>query len=118
MERKVSLTFQVPLTEDKEAGNGEPHPPFRWILLQNEMEVRFGGWSEQDEWTGAWRRPESEEVIREASRVFQVDVEESRQEDAREFIRRVCVTFGQHTVRVLIKGYAEYIEGGSNDEPL
>lgn len=118
MNRKVPVTFQVPFREDERAGNGELHPPTRWAELQREMEERFDGFTNQPNWEGSWRRPDTGGLVREGSRVFQFDVEETRLDDARAFLRRVCVTFGQHSIRAIIQGYAESIEGGPDDEPL
>lgn len=118
MERKVQVVFQVPLKEDAEAGNGEEHPPFRWRLLQDQMTKLFDGWTEQPGWTGEWARPGTGEIVNEPSRVFQIDAKENSLDDAKGFLRRVCVTFGQECIRAIILGYAEYIEGGPDDEHL
>ena len=114
----VVVTFQIPLTEDREIGRRTRHPPFRWKALQDALHDQFGGRTEIGKWPGNWRSSGSHKATRDTSRAFQVDVPEERLEEVRALLRRASKTFVQRAIRVIIKGEAEYLEGGPDDPPL
>lgn len=116
---RIVVTFLIPLREDPGIGNGQLHPPFRFIALQDALTESFDGWSmHTGEVEGQWTNPKSGKTVLDKSRMFEVDVDEERIEEIRSILRRACHTFVQQTIRVVILGRADYIEGGQDDEPL
>jgi hypothetical protein len=116
---RVVVKFLIPTREDSKLGSGKLHPPFRWKALQDALTTRFGGWTTSGaEARGVWVDPDTNEPVEDTSRVFEVDVDESRLDEIRALLRRACRTFVQKCVRVEILGRPEYIEGVPDDEPL
>ena len=115
---RVVVAFQIPLREDEEIGQGSLHPPFRWKALMDTLYVSFDGWTEVGEWPGVWKSEKTGAAVHDVSRAFQVDVDEARLDEIRALLRRACKTFVQQSLRVIIRGESEYLEGGPDDEPL
>ncbi len=116
--RRVVVAFQIPLREDEEIGDGSLHPPFRWKELLDALYEQFGGWTEVGEWPGVWKSPRTGAPVHDVSRAFQVDVDAKEIEKIRSLLRRACRTFVQQSLRVVIRGEPEYLEGGPHDKPL
>ena len=57
-------------------------------------------------------------VVREWSRVYEVDVSPDHLDTVRAVLRRACVTFAQKCVRIVVRGEAEYVQEGETDGPL
>lgn len=114
----VAVVFQVPLREDRHVGSGRLHPAQRWKSLQDVLYERFGGWTEIGEWRGAWRSPNSRSRVSDVSRAFQIDADEKRLAELKRLLRRVCRTFVQQSIRVVIRGEVFYLEASPHDSPL
>lgn len=112
------VTFLIPIREDSEIGSGRLHGPHRWKALENAIYKAFGGVTGRDRTSGLWRSPKTGNPVRDVSRVFEVDVPEDRLDAVRALLRRAYKTFVQQTIRVVIRGEADYISGGPDDEPL
>ncbi len=117
--RILEVRFQIPLEGNPELGSGKKHRPFQWQLLKDALFGTFGvGATLPPDVSGVWQDPESGKVHEEESRVFIIDVEESRLDEIRRILRRACRTFEQKAVRVVIRGEVEYLEACPNDPPL
>lgn len=116
---RLVVQFLIPVREDSEIARGELHPPFRWKALEDAIERAFGGWTTHaGQVRGVWVDPDTGTPVHDISRVYEVDVDEERIEETRLLLRRACRTFAQKCIRVVIRGYVEYLEPQSHDEPL
>ena len=66
------FTFLLPLIDNE----GQPFSASDWDWIQDELVVRFGGWTLDGKVEGAWRDKESGRVYRDASLRYVVVVEE------------------------------------------
>jgi hypothetical protein len=116
---RIVVQFLIPIREDPVIGSGTLHPAFRWKALQDALERSFGGWTAPDfRVRGAWIDPQLGSPVHDESRPFEVDVEEEKLGEIRSLLRRVCRTFVQQCIRVVILGRVEYVEAAPSDEPL
>jgi hypothetical protein len=67
---------------------------------------------------GEWYDPEQKHLVREHSRLYEVDVPPDRLDELRELLRRACLTFVQKRIRVVVRGAAHYLREEGTDEPL
>jgi hypothetical protein len=104
MSDKVVCWFQVPLTPD---GSTSLHPNERWTALEKTLLSRFGGLTRGPDVFGAWLDP-SKNVVSEASRTYEVDVDENRLPEIRSLLSGVCSSFGQRILRSKIQDRAVY----------
>lgn len=114
------VTFQIPIREDGDRGNGQLHPPFRWKLLQNALYEGFGGWTRgADVKEGMWKDTETSHPVRDRTqRTYKVDVPVERLDEIKALLRRACITFAQKAIRAEIRGEAHYLSEESDDHPL
>jgi len=115
----VVVSFQIPIREDADKGNGKLHQPFRWKLLHDAIYERFGGWTRQaDIKEGMWRDEQDRPVRDKTQRSYKVDVPEERLDELKTLLSRACNTFMQKVIRVEIRGEAHYVSEAPNDEQL
>lgn len=131
----LTARFQVPIHEDtdkaarsgakrrgsRRLGQAHPssHPAFRWQLLENALTEQFDGWTRlAGTAVGEWFDHQQSRVVRERSRVYEVDVPEARVDELEALLRRCCITFVQKCIRLVIDGRARYVKEESHDQPL
>lgn len=115
---RVAVKFQIPISEDAEIGNGGSHPSFRWDALRTALYREFGGWTKGEQTAGVWRSEKTGQPVHDVSRSFEVDVEEERLDELRGLLRAACKTFVQQCIRMVVRGEAEYLQGGPEDPML
>jgi hypothetical protein len=87
----TKFTFLIPLIDNE----GQPFPASDWDWLQDELVVRFGGWTLDGRVEGAWKDSESGQVYRDRSVRYVVVVAESAVSDLLSFLGEVKVHFRQ-----------------------
>lgn len=127
----VTARFQIPLREDADLRrkgraigarrtqeSGPLHRRPRWALLERTLSSTFGGWTLVATVVGEWYDAERDRAVREASRLYEVDLPESRVCELEALLRRCCTTFVQKCVRLVIEGRPRYVWRGPHDEVL
>lgn len=108
---KVESKFLVPLRGDKSLGSGRLHPADKWKWLQNELNMRFGGYSKSKTIMGGeWVDHETGRIINDESREYYVDVRENQLPRMHNLIEEVAVKFQQKCIRFVYKGDVYYID--------
>lgn len=90
------FSFLLPFLDNE----GQPFPASDWDWMQDQLVVRFGGWTLDGRIEGAWRDVESGQVYRDSSVRYFVVVEQPAVSDLFAFLREVKVRFGQKALYV------------------
>lgn len=107
---KIETKFLVPLYEDAEVDSERQHHAARWKWLQNELIVRFGGYTQSSTVKGVWVDPETGNKCCDESREYHVDIAVNQLSEMEELLEAVAVNFRQKCIRFVSKGKVRYIE--------
>ncbi len=105
---KIESKFLVPLTGDESLSSGRLHPANKWKWLQDELIIRFEGYTPYKTGPGAWKDPTGD-VIYDECREFHVDIEEKKIDEMIELLEVVAVKFQQQCIRFVCQGKVYYI---------
>lgn len=107
---RIETKFLVPLCEDAEMGSGRKHPATRWKWLQDELIVRFGGYTKSRTIKdGVWMDPDTGENISDESREYYLDIAVDQLSCMERLLEEVGRRFRQKCIRFVSQGEVRYI---------
>lgn len=109
--KRIESRFLIPLRADKSLGLDRLHPADKWKWLQNQLNIRFGGYSRsQTIVAGEWIDPRTMQAVFDESREYCVDIGPGQLTAMEDFLAEVAVVFQQQCVRLVCKGDVHYVK--------
>ena len=107
---RVEYSILIPTREDKELGNGQPHPATKWASFQEELRLLAHGWRVYpNPSTGEWVDPETGRVVSDDCRDYRVAVEEKDIPALMSLLKEARKLFKQKCLYVRRSGEVEFI---------
>lgn len=108
---KKEFTVLIPITQDKDVGNGNPHKAFVWKEFEDDLTVLFEAYSRlKATMDGVWRDPKGNLVCDE-SRIYKIAVKQKDINKLKTYLQKACQMFHQQCLYVESGGEVEFIEG-------
>jgi hypothetical protein len=116
LEPVLECSFLIPIFRDGELSDGKVHKPWLWDWIEDELHVRFGGFTvAPGRFRGSYTDPDTEERVSDESVRFTVAVTESRVDELRNLLSGACVIFQQKCIYLSIAGQVEFIEPAKDE---
>lgn len=106
---KIESKFLVPLKGDISLGSGRLHSADKWKWLQDELIIRFEGYTPYKTGSGPWKDPNTGKVTYDKCREYHVDIKENHMDEMVKLLEVVAVKFQQKCIRFVCKGEVYYI---------
>jgi hypothetical protein len=117
----IRTCFLIPLTQDREVGNGQLHSTTVWTHFHRLLTVTFDGWRVSSATSaGTWRDPKTGAVAKDTCREYVIAMPRKTITMLRKFLRTECVAFKQKVIYLEVGGEVEYIvlgETGKKRKP-
>ena len=111
IEETIQTSFLIPISEDKDFGEGEIHLDWKWSYLESELYEKFGGWTMANNLLrGGWVNPKSKERIEDISRKYFVDI---KRKDFSKLVSLIGIftgIFKQNCIRLECDRKVQYVE--------
>ena len=106
----LEASFLIPVSEDRDVGNGMLHPSERWDQFRDRLIEEFGGYTiAPGYYLGCYTDPDTQTLVSDRSRKYILALPENEAPALRVFLRKEAVIFRQKVVYLEIGGKVEFI---------
>ena len=108
----IETSFLIPLTEDKDIGNGELHPLSRWLELERKLFKNFKGYTRaRGGYDGCWEEDsDTKREVYDTSKRYFVALRPKDLKKMKAFLKTMASIFKQKEIYFVRGGKVDFIK--------